>query len=219
MALPANKTLEELRTALRARLGFGSQGSSSGAAAALLDDILREAQEALYWEYDFPVIHVARDATVGVGQTLVDYPNDIEPLKITSVQILVNTIWLPLDEGIDFRDDSYVTVRTYPQKFDRRAQIELWPENDSVRTLRVEGAKRLDAFTQNSHRTTLDSDLVQVAALAMAKEHYRQPDADIYRASLNRKLARIKSSTHGLRRYIPGVMRSGYPFAVRPLIV
>jgi hypothetical protein len=219
MALPPNKTLADLRTALRARLGFGAMGQSSGASNVLLNDILRESQDGLYWEYDFPIIYVNRDVTVGVGQTVVDYPSDIEPLKIKAVSALVSSQWLPLEEGIEFYDDSYVGQRSWPRKFDLRAQLELWPECDTIRTVRIEGYKRLDPFTLDNDRSTLDSDLVLLGAIATAKEHYRQPDADIYAKRLARKTGRLKGASHGTRRYIPGRTSYRHPYPPRPVIV
>jgi len=217
MALPLKPTLGELRAELLSRLGFGAQGAAAGNLMRDADSYLRRAQNYLYWKYDFNELRQTFDYTVNPGQTLYDWRDDMAPRQIISLRVLYNTIWHPLQEGIEYFHDTVVDTRYYPQRYDRRAQLEIWPQPDAVYSLRVEYYQRLARFTQDGDRCTLDSDLVFNYALAKAKRHYRHPDASDYFDEVADFLRRLKSAEHGNKRYVVGE-KPGAPMP-RPVVV
>ncbi len=204
MALPGKPTLGELRAEVLARLGFAAQGAAAGNLITTVDSYLKRAQDYLYWKYDFRELRRVRDITVNPGQTLYDWPDDMEPRRLVSVQVLDHGIWVPLEEGIEYFHDTVADTRFHPRRFDRRDQLEIWPQPDASYTLRVEYYRRLGRFAQDGDRCTIDDALLFNYALAKAKRHYNQPDAQDYFDEVADLLRRLKSGEHGQRRYVVG---------------
>jgi len=204
MALPLKKTLGEMRAELLDRLGFASQGSSAGSIISTADSYLQRAQNYLYWKYDFNELNKTYDWSTAQGQTLYDWPDDMEPRKVIELRTLWNSYWHPMHEGISFQHDSVADVQYYPLRYDRRAQLEVWPEPNAIYTIRGEYYKRLDRFTLDNDRVTLDEHLVFTYALAKAKKHYRQPDANDYMEELGDLITQLRIAAHGNNRYIRG---------------
>lgn len=212
MALPLKRTLGELRSELSARLGFGAQGGS-GVNQVLLNSFLQTAQDGLYWQYDFEELRkttedaAADNIVTGVGQTLYDYPDDCEPRRIIEVAVSYQETWQILKEGIDARHDSVAATQSYPLRFDRRQQLEIWPQPNGQYPLRIEYYQRPSRFTQDGDRATVDDGLVLLHALVSAKLHYRQPDAQVYSDQLTAMLGRLRRGAVGKKRFMRG---SGY---------
>jgi len=204
MALPGKPTLGELRAELLSRLGFAAQGAAAGTLITTVDSYLKRGQEYLYWKYDFNELRRIHDYTVNPGQVLYDWQDDMEPRRLISVQVLFNGVWEPLSEGIEWQHDTYVDSRYHPQRYDRRDQLEIWPEPDSDYTLRVEYFQRLARFEQDGDRCTIDDALLFNYALGKAKRHYNQPDAQDYFDEVADLLRRLKSGEHGHKRYVVG---------------
>lgn len=222
MALPEERTLEDLRTEMAARLGMASMGSSGGINRPLIDSCLREAQEWLYERYEFRLLINTWSAEIGQGQVWVDYPDDCNPDRIRQVRVRVDDrSWRPLREGIEYYHDSHVQTQREPLRYEIRSQMEIWPEPDRVYPLRIEGYRRLGRFTQNDDRATLPSRLVFLHALLKGKFHYRQPDAQVLGAELNAMLRTLRGRVHGTKRYVPassGARRRARGEAIRPII-
>ncbi len=210
---PDKATLSELRTKLLSGLGFSAQGT----VIPIANSFLARAQEYLYWEYEFNELRLVTDYTTGVGETLYDYHDTVHPDQIIEVRVLYNDVWIPMEEGIEYYHDTVVGNRYYPRRFDRRAQLELWPEPDAQYAFQVEHYQRLGRFTQNSDRCTVDEFLILNLALAWAKEHYGQDDAATYYKMVEINLKRRRRATHGEKRYVVGaVERSPLP---KPVVV
>ncbi len=217
MALPGKPTLGELRAEVLARLGFAAQGAAAGNLVTTVDSYLKRAQDYLYWKYDFKELRRLRDIAVNPGQTLYDWPDDMEPRRLVSVQVLDNGIWVPLEEGIEYFHDTVADTRFHPRRFDRRDQLEIWPQPDASYTLRIEYYQRLARFTQDGDRCTIDDALLFNYALAKAKRHYNQPDAQDYFDEVADLLRRLKSGEHGHKRYVVGE-KPGTPMP-RPKVI
>ena len=209
MALPISRNLGSLRQELRDRLGFAALGSSAGINTAILDSFLRQAQEQLYWEY-VPRIHIGTDEIVTQdGQLKYDWPDNCNPDRLLIVTARDTTAatpsrW-PLIEGIEYFHDDFVTPKSQPSRYERRDQIEIWPSPDSNKyRIDLEYVKRLNAFSVDTDKATLDSDLILILALANAKSHYRHEDAAVYGSQFTRMLEKIKGGTHGSKRFIRG---------------
>lgn len=196
MALPLQRTLLGLRADIQVRLGFGMAGQSGVVNAPLIDSMLRSAQEQLYVQFDWAHLRSVQLRTTGQNQQFYDYPADCNVERITGIYLTWGGQMHELSEGIDYRDRS-TQAAAIPQKYERRDQIELWPVPQALYDLRIEYVKTLGAFTANSDRASLPSEIVYLHALANAKKHYRQPDADTYASQLDAVLARLKMRHRG----------------------
>jgi len=209
MALPLKRTLGEMRTELAARLGFGAQGAA-GVNQSLLSSFLKTAQDELYWQYEFEELRQttededATKITTGIGQILYDYPDDCEPRRIIEVAVQNSKTWNILHEGIDASHDSVADGQALPRRFDRRAQLEIWPQPNTSYPLRIEYYRRPARFTLNGDRATVDDNLIFLHALVSAKQHYNQKDAPTYAQQLNHVLLRYRSKSSGDKRFVRG---------------
>ena len=192
MPLPLKKTLGELRADIQVRLGFGMAGQAGVVNAPLIDSMLRSAQEQLYVQFDWLELKGVELRNTGISQQFYDYPADCNVERITGIFCSWGGQFHELTEGISHRDRNFPSS-TIPQKYERRDQYELWPVPQAAYQLRIEYEKTLGAFTANSDRCSLPSEIVYLHALANAKKHYRQPDADTYMSQLDSMLLRIKA--------------------------
>lgn len=217
MALPTKRSLGSLRQELRDRLGFAAQGTQSGPNAAIMDSFLRQAQTMLYWEFDWKYLIKTTDITSQIGQNFYDWPNDVDPDRLISVVIVDNAAATPniypLIEGIDWQHDNYNTPQGRPERYERRNQIEIWPEPDrSTFDIRLEYIQRLGAFTIDTDKATIEEDVILLFAIAAGKAHYRHPDSNNYLQQTERFLRRLKGKNMGLKRFVRGgISRFGNP--------
>ena len=128
------RTLGELRSDLSRRLGFGAQGSS-GINSALLDTFLQNAQEQLHASFEWRNLIKYDDKVCGVGQTLLDYADDCEQTHIRDVAVYDGSRWVPMKEGITFEMRSQDST-SIPCRYERYAQMEVWPVPDQIYTIR-----------------------------------------------------------------------------------
>ena len=209
MALPTKRNLGSLRQEMQDRLGYASSGSQAGPGSAILNSFLRQAQEQLYWEYTPREMIVTTAITTNDGQVLYDWPDNCNPDRLLRINARDTSSSTPhrwkLTEGIEYRHDDYATPKSEPLRYERRDQIEIWPQPDGNQyRIDLEYVKRLDAFSVDTDFVTLDADLVLMLALSNAKGHYRHEDARIYAQQLTQMLARIKGQTQGEKRFIRG---------------
>ena len=217
MALPTARNLGSLRQELRDRLGFASFGSQAGINTAILDSFLRQAQEQLYWEY-IPREHIGTSSIqTNDGQKKYDWPDECNPDRLIIVTARDSTTSTPstwkLVEGIEYYHDDYDTPKTQPTRYERRDQIEVWPQPDSNKYfIDLEYVKRLNAFSVDSDKATLDADLILLLALTNSKAHYRHEDAQIYSQQFTRLLEKINGGTIGEKRFVRAGRRKVDPF-------
>lgn len=219
MALPTNRELGDLRSELLGRLGYSQQGSQAGPKVSLVNSHLRTAQVFLYYQFDLKeLIEVSDEITTGVGLRFYDWPDHVDPMQVLQVVSVDSGAGstgniTPLEEGIDWQDDSYNTPNSEPRKFERRSQIEVWPAPDSVNyTIRLEYVKRLGRFTQDGDLCTVNSDLILMYALMTTKAHYKAPDAGLYQSEVEKILFKMKSKNSSSKRLqrLPRVQSGGF---------
>jgi hypothetical protein len=214
----AYRTLGDLRATLLARLGMGAMGASGGANRALIDSFLQEAQRGLYWMQDWNRLQWYEDKTTGTGQNVYDYPDACaRDQRLLRVEVNYAGQWSTLGEGIDTGHWSTMDTQGPPARFERLAQILVYPKADAAYTLRVWYVADLQPFAQDADRATLDDSMILLHATAHAKAHYRQPDAELYKGQLDTLLARIRGQSFGSN----GVYRRGDAPAAerRPAVV
>ena len=183
MSLPTKRSLGDMRQELRDRLGFAATGSQAGPNTSIMNSFLRNGQVQLYWQFDWPQLKkVDKTTTTNQGQVFYDWPDDIDPDRLVNVAVedtssATPNIW-SLMEGIDWKHDNYATPQDKPSRFERRDQLEIWPEPESNNyKIWIEYVKRLNAFTIDTDKATLDEDMVLLHALAVTKAHYSHKDA------------------------------------------
>lgn len=200
----AYRTLEDLRTELLARLGMGAMGASGGANRTAIDSFLRNAQAQLYRLQDWKHLVDYKDATLGTSQNVLDYPSSgtftaaatcARDKRVLNVQTVYGGQWRDLIEGIRTGDWNTMDVQAFPQRFERYAQLLVYPKADQAYQVRIWFVQDLGRFTQANDVATLDDEMILLHALANAKAHYRQPDAETYQGQLNAMLASLRGQS------------------------
>jgi hypothetical protein len=200
----AFRTLGELRADLQNRLGFGAAGAAAGVNAPIVDSFLYNAQVQLYAQFDWKKLTYRFDKTMGIGQTLYDYPtiaagasadaNEERILKIeTNLTPTGNPSWRKLKEGIGLEHRNALVNNSWPQRYELYQQIEVIPGADVAYKLRVWYIAKLGRFSQDNDRASIDDSIVFLHALANAKAHYKQSDAAFYTNQLTSLLTQLKS--------------------------
>lgn len=202
------RTLGELMTELRARLGFVTQGSASKNNDVVIKSFLQEANDYVFGELEPPAMRKKTVINLVAGSYLYDWHNDtededIDPGRVLSVWVKVgDTMREPLTQGITENDRSLDAIRQQPEKYDHlNGQIELWPIPDQSYELLVEYTADKPRFDRASDRTGVPDRLVFLYALAMAKSHYRHPDTQASATTFQSMLAKEKMKQRANRRY------------------
>lgn len=214
------KTLGELRTELRARLGFILQGPAAANNQAVLDSFLQEGHAVVYETLNPSPARKKTTIRLQPGEWLYDYHNDVEdepidPGNVLSIWVAISdTIREPLSQGISEADRAFET-RQWPERYDTlNGQMELYPVPDQEYDLIVEYIAGPGRFTQDSDRSSVPDRLVFSYALANAKAHYRHPDAQAAATTYSTLMDSAKSKQHENRRYVKGKAISQDPQVV-----
>ena len=226
---PGYDTLGTLVTRLLIRLGYSNQTASPPPGMQnLLQEFLQSSQNFLYRRYSqlrtrrwfrWKMVPGQRfyslldnDENVLEGRTL-----DIDkPIAAVAVQDLRN-VWYPLIEGIPSSLYTMLAKPWRPARYTIRNAIEIYPAPDQTYFLWVLGHFGLQSFSLTTDQTTIDSELVFLHALANAKAHYGQPDANNIEAQANALRAELVATSHKTAKYVPGTV--SVPPAVRPTLI
>jgi hypothetical protein len=90
-----------------------------------------------------------------------------------------------------------------PVYYQIREFIEVFPEPDQAYTMYLAGRSALVPFTADEHYTSVDPVVVYLQALAEAKAHYGQRDAQVYFQRLEGVLGDLNSDSFSTERFIP----------------
>jgi hypothetical protein len=209
----AYRTLGELRAELLARLGMAAMGASGGANLTLCNSFLRNGQAQLYRMQDWRHLIDYQDKTLGQSQNLLDYPTDgvmsggscARNKRVLRVETQYSGQWMELAEGISTEMWSTMDTTSQPVRYERFAQLLVYPKANQVYTVRVWFVADLGRFTEDGDTATLDDEMIFLHALSNAKAHYRQPDAPTYQGQLNTLLGTLRGQSFGSN----GVYRRG----------
>jgi hypothetical protein len=202
MANPVNyRTLSELTAEVMDRLGFASIGSGAANYKPTIHRYLQDAQSQLLDRFnDMLREDVYLDDLTVVGETLYDLVEHCDPDRINKLLVrrTDNDSWCELKRGIPsaHRGDSSYTGEPY--RYDVRygttntAQVELFPIPDQVYQWGYEFNRNAERFTRDEDRTSVDSDLVMLLALANASEFYQLPNAQSIAAQAQAKLYKLQ---------------------------
>ena len=126
-------------------------------------------------------------------------------------------VWYPIIQGIPPQLYTMITKPWRPARYEIRNCIEVYPAPDQTYFLWMSAHFGLMPFAVDADTTTIDSELVFLFALANAKAHYGQPDANNIAAEADAYRKELIASTHQTAHYIPGTI--AVPPAVRPTLI
>lgn len=213
------KTLDQMLTELKHRLGFVSQGSGSKLNDPILKSFLQEGQEYVFHQLDAPLARKRTEIVLAPGSKLYDFHNDsededIDPYLIDAVDLYeTDTNLVSLRQGITEKMRSTTVERSVPERWDvLNGQLELFPIPDQSYRLVLHYRQGLNRLEQGDDRPCVPSRLVFLYALASAKAHYGHADAQTTGQIFQSELHSAKSHQHMNKRYIigQGDVQTGY---------
>lgn len=202
-----NRTLAELRTELRERLGFVASGPAASGNTRLLTSFLQEAHDFLYDQLKPTPARKIATIRLMPGQAVYDYHNDIDdedidPGTVKEVWLLMGSAPARLTQGITVQDRA-LGLRSYPSRYDTiNGQLEIYPAPSAQYDLFIEHLALKPRFIQDQDRPGVPDRLLFLYALANAKAHYRHPDATAAGSSFKQMLSSEKMKQHENRRYV-----------------
>lgn len=205
-----NKTLGELMTELRARLGYVAQGSASKNNDLVIKSFLQESHEYVFGELEPPGQRTVSNIELQAGSHLYDWHDDLLDMDIDPGRVL--SVWIktgetnaePLTQGISI-GERVTTEREQPTKYDTlNGQLEVWPVPERIYTVMVEHIAGRGRFERASDRPSVPDRLVFLYALATAKAQYGRADAQAAATAFQNMLSKEKSRQRENRRYFAG---------------
>jgi hypothetical protein len=213
------RTLGDLRSELRACLGFASSGAAAGPNQTLIDSHLRTAQNMIYNAHDWAHLRKYETLSLGSAQYLLDYPATANQDRVKALSVYRGGVWSkPLDKGISPQLYTYQDNPSWPQRWEPYEQIQIWPLSDQAYSIRCFFIRALSAFTSDSDRATVDDEDILLIAKWTTKAHYRQPDMPIYKEMGEALLNRLKARSWGQSTFHPNDYTNDTPM-VRPVVV
>lgn len=229
-----SQTLSQLRQRVLIGLGFANQATNPPPGmATFVNDKLLGSQNFLYRRY--PALHTRRffrwkmvpgqrfyslkdndDDVLGPVGTASFMMDPLKKIEWAGIQDTRN-VWYPLIEGIPPQLYTMITKPWRPARYDIRQAIEVYPAPDQTYWLWMRAHFGLLSFVNDTDTTTIDSELVYLHALALAKAHYGQADSNNVEALANTYRAELIAGTHKTAHYIPGTV--AVPPAVRPTLI
>lgn len=205
-------TLGDLQRRVLVHLGMAAMPTPLPGMAELVNSFLTNGQEFLYRKYHcFRTVRWYSWAMVQ-GQRFYDFAANMETCakKLDARKMLWvgiskgDMVWTQLQEGINPLMYSS-KILAIPQYFEVRQCIEVWPApSDNTWTLRIKGDFGLLPFSQSTDVTTIDAEALFMYAVAMAKAHYRQPDAPNWENRWREYLGELIAGQHPTKRTWPG---------------
>lgn len=206
-------TLAQLRRRMLIQLGFATQADNPPPGVVeLFNEFLISSQTFLYEKYQALRNERFFTWTMEPGVRFYDLLENqdectkrMDALKLTWVGLQdSNGVWLPLIPGIPPEFYTSIDRPGIPTRYEIRQCIEVFPAPDKAYTLRVKAKAQLEAFAADGDKTSIESELVFLWALARGKLYYGKADADAVAAQANQYLGNLVAGQHGTRRYIPG---------------
>lgn len=218
-------TLKNVRDKVMIRLGYAAQvDNPPPGMEVLLNSFVQSAQETIYRKYPgkrtsrfFSWLMTAGERYYGIADneqqdpyssfpcTKVMNPNQVEWAGFYDL----NNTWTPLVQGI--RPELYTRANVtpgWPHFYEIRQCIEVFPAPQAAYTLVIKANFGLLPFTVDGDFCTVDSEIIFNLALADAKAHYGQPDADRYASRAAAMLGDQVAGDHQTARYVPGQVAS-----------
>lgn len=213
LTLPATKTYADMLSELRSRCKLHATLGSMPA----LESILTEAHDYVFDQLDNGLPWQST-LTLVADTALYPFTTDAGlPIARGSVQ----SVWIeqgdscrvPLPQGITHAQRAESDLRAIPERYDTQMtggtddagsfQIEVWPTPDQAYTLYVDHNRILSRFSESTDVPCAPYRLVLGYAIAMAKAHLQQADADTAGQAFRTLLLSEKDKQRENRRFIP----------------
>lgn len=195
-----NRTLTQLVEDLRLETGRSPNANLGIADKPALVRILTRNYETYYNDYNWPHLKVRRDKELAAGQRYYDFPVDIDPERILTVERRWSGTWTPIERGITMDDyNSYDSddsdVRSDPVlKWDmhdtsalsaaHQFQMEVWPlpatsyDSDSGDgKIRLTAIRKFTALVNDSDVCLIDGNVVVLVSAAELLAKSNKADA------------------------------------------
>lgn len=179
------KTLGQLVSDLAIRAGLDPNPALYLAKAPQMRLALKDEQERLYDDFDWPFLRIHVDVPTSAGERYYDVPNGMNLERIERVEYKWADRWLPLERGITSENynvyDSDADVRMEPAfRYDildtgGSPQVEIWPiPLSDGNPIRYTGIRKLAPFLVDSDRADLDDQvLIGLVAAEMISNQKR----------------------------------------------
>lgn len=224
VTLPPVKTFADILAELRPRVKLNATLGNTPA----LESILTEANDYVFEQLDNGL---PWQSVLTLQPNVALYPFTADsglPIARGSVQAVWieqgSSIRVPLPQGIQHFQRADTTLRTIPQRYDttltNAAQtgaftLEVWPTPDQAYPLYIDHNRVLTRFSQPADVPCVPYRLLFGYALALAKAHYGQADAETAGQSFKTLLANEKSKQRENRRFIPPTSERRGPQVVK----
>lgn len=214
------RTLGEMRVDLLRRLGYSAQAlNPPPGMVELLDSFINGAYRMIYRTYKslrtervFTWTMEPGERYYGIrendegGDYLEPCLKTLDPQRVTWVGMEdLNGVWYPLRKGIP--PEMYTRAEItpgWPQFYEIRSCIEVFPAPQAAYKLRVKGHFEIDDLVLDTDQPAVDSEAVFLLALGNAKQHYGQADAQLYFQQSFSHVQSLVAGSHHTARYIPG---------------
>ena len=201
---PSFDTLSNLRRRLAVRLGFGAQADALGIQAPILDDFLQSAQTYLCRMIRWRHLQRLHVEDLGVGQRVMDLPDDCLTDGIHRVLVLDAGVWREVKAGLPALLRQRSEDTGIPLRYELLAheegvgQLHFQPIPTTKVQIAIEYYAAPARFTSSTDRASIPDDLIFLHALANAKAHYRQPDAQAASGQLDNALVKARIHNFGV---------------------
>lgn len=183
-------TLGELMTQLRLAARYDPNPALSQNLVPAMQQLLKDTQERLYDEFDWPFLRIRRDKVLAAGQRYYDLPTDLNLERVIAVDVRHAGQWLPVERGITLDHynsmDSDADERLDPvcrwEVMDTGAgeQIEVWPvPNSNGAELRFTGIRKLTPLVEQEDKADLDDQLIVLFSAGELLGGAKNPAAQI----------------------------------------
>lgn len=214
------RTLADMRTELLIGTGYSAQiANLPPGVEALYNGWLNRSQKYLYQKYKalqterfFSWVLEPGVRYYGLYDNKNCCPVRLNRYRVTGAWIQdLNNVWWPLIAGID---PTFYTLDQnfgWPNFYEIRQCIEVFPAPQAAYTLWIKGHFDLLPFEEDDDLTTIDAEPVLNYATYLAKSHKGMPDANVH---LNMAIDHVRSliaGAHLTKRYIPGTAQVPIP--------
>lgn len=183
-------TLGELVTQLRIAARYDPNPALSLNLVPLMQQTIRDTQERLYDEFDWPFLRVRQDKILAAGQRYYDIPSELNLERIQAVDVRFGNVWLPVERGITLDHynarDSDADAREDPaQRWEvmdtgEGEQLEVWPiPLTNGAALRFTGIRKLTPLVEAGDIADLDDQLIVLFAAGELMGGAKNPAAQI----------------------------------------
>ena len=196
--------LQNLVIRLKQMVGQSSNPSAGVDDLDAIKEAIRETQEVLYDEYDWPFLRVIRSKDMAAGQRFYDFPTDLNLDRLEEISNYWSGQPHPLTRGIGFGEygqyDSDNDERADPvRRWDVRwtgttPQMEVWPipvANDQV--IKFRGIRTLRPLVTDSDVCDLDDRLIVLYAAADILSEQGSKKSERIAARAQARFATMKS--------------------------